>query len=390
MLAVFKLGTIGCGPGCGCTGDCRWQCGVAVAIADPTGGGDTAQAMATVGTGGVITALTLLWPGSTYSVAHPAVSLVAGFGFPGSGATATATVGEVVSLGLGAGGTGYTSAPTVTIAAPGGGGATATATATIDGAGHVTALTLVSKGNLYTTASPTVTISGGGGTGATATATAVPGQVTTLALTAGGTLYIDPSPPASLDFTISCPAWSYSMVLIKGDVTNTSTGQQPGTATGFTLVTSPPGGQRYCLYSNTRLVDLPATGVCGGITGVTLSAIVANTVSNGWCLMVDFTVGADPASTFPCPGAVYSDPLPCVKLSTGYPGGYPWPHGPGGPIGTTCPSRPFAWTAHVRTGINDRAYPLGEEGWYAMAGGTCPPPGTPYPNIFIDMALSEP
>ena len=137
-----------------------------------------------------VSSLTLVQPGSAYSVA-PTVAFTGG---GGSGATATAViVGPVNALAVVTGGAGYTTAPTLAIT--GGGGTGATGTATITG-GAVTALTLTAGGTGYTSA-PTVAFTGGGFTTvATATAT-ISGVVSSLTLTAGGTGYAS-APAVSL------------------------------------------------------------------------------------------------------------------------------------------------------------------------------------------------
>lgn len=77
----------------------------------------TATATATV-SGGVITALTVVSPGSDYQ-SVPAVTITGGGGINGAG-TAVLVNGQVVSITITNAGSGYTSAPSVSIAAPGG------------------------------------------------------------------------------------------------------------------------------------------------------------------------------------------------------------------------------------------------------------------------------
>ncbi|MEK6373072.1 MAG: pilus assembly PilX N-terminal domain-containing protein [Acidobacteriota bacterium] len=68
------------------------------------------------------------------------------------------------------GGSGYAGLPLVTIGPPAAGGIQATANATVSG-GSVTAITMITRGSLYSTSfPPTVTFAGGGGAGAAATA----------------------------------------------------------------------------------------------------------------------------------------------------------------------------------------------------------------------------
>jgi hypothetical protein len=72
----------------------------------------------------------------------------------------------------------------------GGGGVGALAVPTVSPTGVVTALLLIHGGRGYTSA-PTITITGPTGSGATATATVSGGQVVSVSLTGGGTLYAE-------------------------------------------------------------------------------------------------------------------------------------------------------------------------------------------------------
>jgi len=100
-----------------------------------TGNGTGATAVATVGAGGSITAITVTNPGTGYSNAKVAIT------GSGTGATADATIvkkGAVVDITLTNGGSGYT-APVVTITGGGAGsGATATAYGGVDNVAVIT------------------------------------------------------------------------------------------------------------------------------------------------------------------------------------------------------------------------------------------------------------
>jgi len=372
------------GHGAAKTCGCRWACGPYVQFDCP---GEFIRTCATatisVGEGGAISAVDLCQGGADYTVAHPGARVLDGPVSPGGGAVLLATVGEIISLSVTDGGSGYDPAhpPAVTISAPGGGGATATARAVVDPETHgISGLTITNPGSLYPVANPTVTIGapGAGGRRATAVAAAKPGVVTSLKLVAPGSGYIDNTPPPYLNFTISFPGWIRSLQLLPG--------LRPDVAAGYVL-NSADGTPSMCTYSGTKVVDIPASGACPAIEGATLSAIVANTVGNGWCLMVDFTV--TPSD--------HSDTCSCLTLAAGFPGTaanafhVPLEHGPFGPASISCPSRPFAWTQDFSLGINDRAYPQGEEGWYVLAGGHCTGiPGDIRPNLSLAMSLSEP
>ena len=178
--------------------------------------------------GGVVTAITVINPGTGYTIAPSVVAVGGG----GTGAVFVAQVanGSVTSISVLSGGTGYTSDPTVTIAPPDAGkydvsilgqnvtigedvninnlGAftlgtnsntqysTATG-ASVLGTGIVSSVvtdSVVSKitetdpGTGYTS-DPTVTITGGGGSGATATATLLPTGSIRYIVTSGGSGY---------------------------------------------------------------------------------------------------------------------------------------------------------------------------------------------------------
>ena len=139
------------------------------AVADITAtlGAVTATGTAVL-SGNTVGSITLVVGGAGYATA-PGVSFSGG---GGTGATATATIsgGKVTGFTMVLNGTGYTSPPTVTVVAPAGSG--------------VTALTIVNQGAGYVTA-PTLVISGTI-TGATATATITDGKVTAVTITNPG------------------------------------------------------------------------------------------------------------------------------------------------------------------------------------------------------------
>lgn len=121
----------------------------------------SAGAIATVSTGGVVTALVPVVTGYGYT-SVPTVTIAPPSSPGGITATATAvlgsgtTAGQVVRYIITNSGTGYTSAPTVIITAP-------------SGTGQLSAILPINFGSGYTVA-PAVIVSGGGGTGASATA----------------------------------------------------------------------------------------------------------------------------------------------------------------------------------------------------------------------------
>ena len=139
----------------------------AVAVITATLGAVTATGTAVL-SGNTVGSITLGVGGAGYATA-PGVSFSGG---GGTGATATATIsgGKVTGFTMVLNGTGYTSPPTVTVVAPAGSG--------------VTALTIVNQGAGYVTA-PTLVISGTI-TGATATATITDGKVTAVTITNPG------------------------------------------------------------------------------------------------------------------------------------------------------------------------------------------------------------
>ncbi|GAN72110.1 hypothetical protein ASY01nite_13960 [Acetobacter syzygii] len=116
--------------------------------------------VSTIGTGGIVTGLTL--QSATAQATDPAgTGLATASSGSGTGLTVTTTstastiaTGAVASITVGAGGTAYTSAPLVTLVGGGGTGATATATVA---SGAVTGFTVTNPGTGYTTA-PTVMI----------------------------------------------------------------------------------------------------------------------------------------------------------------------------------------------------------------------------------------
>ncbi|MDL1911588.1 hypothetical protein FBQ81_13015 [Chloroflexi bacterium CFX6] len=112
-----------------------------------TGNGTGAEAVATVGAGGAITAITVTNPGHGYSNARVDIVPILG---TGSGATADATIirkGAVISVTVNTQGAGYT-APTVTFSGGGSGGG---ASATVYGGVDQVALTSGGSGYTYPT-----------------------------------------------------------------------------------------------------------------------------------------------------------------------------------------------------------------------------------------------
>ncbi len=136
---------------------------VTAAFSDVYGTGSSAIGEVVVSSGGAITAIKILTPGSGYSV--PQVTITDSTA-AGTGATALAYIGHlpIDHITIDAGGSSYSS-PTITISDPTGWGAVASATVL---GGVITDIKLSNFGNNYT--APTVTITDTIGSGASATA----------------------------------------------------------------------------------------------------------------------------------------------------------------------------------------------------------------------------
>jgi hypothetical protein len=131
------------------------------------GGGGTGATVNPVWTGGVLTSVTIVNPGSGYTAA-PTIALagISGTDYPTPvipiGTISLPLAGGTVATGTVSAGTGYTGAPTVTINAGGGGsGATATSPAP-NTAGALSGSLTIGAGGSGFTAAPTVTLTGGG------------------------------------------------------------------------------------------------------------------------------------------------------------------------------------------------------------------------------------
>lgn len=362
---------------------CTWFCGVRVTIAHPDGC-QGATAIATVGKDGTITGLTLADPGDCYYVvAHPAVTITAPPG-AGAGAAALATVGQVVSLAVTDNGKGYNPAapPPATIPNPSPGGSAATVNVAVDPGDGSLSLTLVDGGSLYSAINPLVVIDPPppGGKQAKATATAKPGLITSLKLTSGGGGYFYPDVPPALDFTISCPAWTYSVRLLLGKA---ASGVTPHADTG-------------CSWGGQVAVDIPPSSVCPGIPGVLMKvAVYQSLFTGGYVVTVNWVdaatgsqLGADPAHTFTCecgsPFGVLFDTRYCNVAGSG---AVMTADGPQGPTGLACAGRPYSWS------YTTFASWVASEQWYSLGGGNCPthdPLNCVQPPVLFALTLTEP
>lgn len=139
-------------------------------------------------TGGSVVSANIGSQGSEYAYA-PTVVFTGGGG-TGAAGTAVLVDGKVVGITITNGGIGYTAAPTIDLEV--GVGASGFATVTN---GVITAIT-VTDGGFGFTGNPRVQIISSVGGGAIATATAVGGQVTTVAIGAGGTGYLEGNSPS--------------------------------------------------------------------------------------------------------------------------------------------------------------------------------------------------
>jgi hypothetical protein len=364
-----------CSPCCAAS-NCRWMCGRYVVFSLPPVGTSALGAI-DVASDGTISAARVVSGGSGYTTAHPTaiVQVMPGHTPAGSGATLQATVGEVTYLTIQDGGK-YTSPPSGTIAAPGSGGTTATFTTTIDpDTGAVNHVTITDPGSLYQVSHPTVTVDPppAGGRQAVIVAYARPGVVTSLKILTPGSGYLDNSTPRSLDFTMSCPAWSVTISL-------KSNGGVLGGVTPRGI--EPAGTLPFCDYAGKGTIDVPATGTCDGVDGI---PFVVDIYYNGnvFVVTINWDANRDPASTFACQGAT----LKCLTMTPTSFIADPANDGPNGSNSlvslTNCGSRPYAWTG----GYNIPAFSGPDQfgAWYLLTGGDCSQTSIP-----LSLTLSEP
>lgn len=153
------------------------------------GTGSGATFSATVADG-VVTNVEVTNPGSGYGLDDQVVLAFSGGGSDSGAAaivTIDSTVGGVGTIVVTAPGSGYTTASVITITGGGGSGAEAVISGAVDG--QITQITVVNPGANYTSVP---TIAATVGSGLAATATIVRGQISTIAVAAGGTNYDTP------------------------------------------------------------------------------------------------------------------------------------------------------------------------------------------------------